>query len=143
MTIQVLKTVTKREIDNLVRLMTQLRRATEKQRSTLAEVRAILGSKNVKMLVIKEKGHIVGVGTLYIIQKVGRREAHVDDVVVDSAYRGRGLGTKLMRALIQEARRYKVRSVDLTSSPERKAANKLYLKIGFKLRKTNPYTLRL
>ncbi len=50
---------------------------------------------------------------------------HVDDVVVDEALRGGGVGRLLMEAVHAEARRLGLRHLDLTSRPAREAANAL------------------
>lgn len=48
---------------------------------------------------------------------------HVDDVVVDEALRGGGVGRLLMEAVHAEGRRLGLRHLDLTSRPAREAAN--------------------
>jgi ribosomal protein S18 acetylase RimI-like enzyme len=68
---------------------------------------------------------------------------HVDDVVVDEALRGGGIGRLLMEAVHVEARRLGLRHVDLTSRPSRTAANALYQSLGYERRDTNVYRLRL
>jgi len=67
----------------------------------------------------------------------------IEDVVVDEAYRGKGIGKDLMKTAIEYARSSGARSVDLTSRPDRVAANKLYRKLGFDLRETNVYRYSL
>ena len=54
-------------------------------------------------------------------------------------YRGRGIGEALTRAALERARQEGARTVDLTSRPTREAANRLYQRVGFKLRQTNLY----
>ena len=138
--------LTSRQVTNgtrvhLENLMYQLRE--EKSRTTLVELKRIVGNPTVTMAVAKDGSRIVGVATLYTIQKVGKHIAHIEDVVVDSAYRGRGLGKKLIRTLIAEARKRKIKTLNLTSRPARIVANKLYKKLGFKLKKTNVYQFKL
>lgn len=67
----------------------------------------------------------------------------IEDVVVDEAYRGKGIGKKLMAFAIDFARSSGAKSVDLTSRPWRIAANLLYQKMGFELRETNVYRYML
>ena len=143
MTIGPLKKVTPQGVKDLVGLMVQLRGDGKKPKTSAQEIRVIVNNKNATMIVVQDKGHIVGVGTLYVMQKVGKRQAHVEDVVVDETYRGQGLGKKVMYALIAAAKKQKVNSLNLTSRPERKAANALYQKLGFDLAKTNAYRMRL
>jgi len=63
----------------------------------------------------------------------------IEDVVVDEAYRGKGIGRDLMKRAIEYAGSSGARSVDLTSRPDRVEANKLYRELGFLLRETNVY----
>jgi len=63
----------------------------------------------------------------------------IEDVVVDESQRGKGIGRDMMLLVIDYAAAIGAKSVDLTSRPFRKAANKLYLDLGFELRETNAY----
>ena len=65
--------------------------------------------------------------------------AWVEDVVVDEAGRGKGVGEALSQYALQLARAEGARTVDLTSRPNREAANRLYKRIGFLPRETNVY----
>ena len=69
--------------------------------------------------------------------------AWIEDVVVDEAARGRGVGETLNRAAIEWARGAGATTVDLTSRPSREAANRLYRRLGFQERATNVYRLDL
>ena len=65
--------------------------------------------------------------------------AWIEDVVVDQAARGRGVGAELTNAAIRLANQHGARTVDLTSRPDREAANRLYQRLGFVRRETNVY----
>ena len=69
--------------------------------------------------------------------------AWIEDVVVDESARGRGIGAALNRRAIEIARQAGARTVDLTSRPDREAANRLYARLGFNQRNTNVYRLDL
>ena len=69
--------------------------------------------------------------------------AWIEDVVVDEAARGMGVGEALNRAALDRARRLGARTVDLTSRPSREAANRLYQRLGFIPRDTNVYRFSL
>src|SRR3989338_6026085 len=121
-----LRHATKEGLKDLHNLLPQLRPHREGQKGTIAELR-----------------NIVGFGSLYVIAKLSGKIGHIEDVVVDSAYRGQGLGEKVMRVLIKEARKQKIESLHLTSRSARVAANKLYQKLGFVRKETNVYRLKL
>jgi len=65
--------------------------------------------------------------------------AWVEDVVVDSSARGRGVAEMLCRDALNRACAAGARTVDLTSRPSREAANRLYERLGFVPRETNVY----
>jgi ribosomal protein S18 acetylase RimI-like enzyme len=67
----------------------------------------------------------------------------IEDVVVDEAARGHGVGELLNRAALDRARELGAKTVDLTSRPSREAANRLYQRIGFVARDTNVYRFTL
>jgi GNAT superfamily N-acetyltransferase len=76
----------------------------ERQRAGL---RALLRGKGRYAIVAEEDGTVVGMATLQIIVSTaeGGPVGLVEDVVVCSHYRGRGIGTKLLTALEAIARR--------------------------------------
>lgn len=61
--------------------------------------------------------------------------------MVDTAYRGRGLGRMLVERALAFARECAPVTVMLTSRPSREAANALYRAVGFSLKQTNLYKL--
>jgi ribosomal protein S18 acetylase RimI-like enzyme len=105
-------------------------------RDGLAE---IVGNVNCVLFVARVDGDIVGGLTLAMYPLPTGLKAWIDDVVVDSATRGRGVGEALSRAALDEARRRGAKEVDLTSRPKREAANRLYQRLGFVMRDTNVY----
>jgi ribosomal protein S18 acetylase RimI-like enzyme len=82
---------------------------------------------------------ILGTATLLCFRIPSGSRARIESLVVDRDARGRGVGRSLCEAALDEARRAGVDSIDLTSSHERKAANALYQRMGFRLRATNTY----
>jgi ribosomal protein S18 acetylase RimI-like enzyme len=65
--------------------------------------------------------------------------AWVEDVVVDRAARGRGIGEALMREALRRAATLGATKVDLTSRPMRESADRLYRRLGFAMRETRVY----
>lgn len=86
-----------------------------------------------------ERNRIVGSLTLVVFRIPTGMRAWIEDVVVDAAARGRGVGEALNRAALERAREAGARTVDLTSRPSREDANRLYRRIGFVERETNVY----
>lgn len=94
-------------------------------------------------LLVARDPEIVGVLTLTIYRTPTGKTARIDDVIVDTAARGRGVGEALMREAIERARESEVRAVHLTSHARREAANRLYQRVGFERRETNVYVYKL
>ena len=90
-----------------------------------------------------EGGNIIGSLTLVLFRIPTGLRARIEDVVVDESARGAGVGKALNLAAMERAASEGARSIDLTSSPAREAANELYLSLGFKQRDTNVYRLEL
>jgi ribosomal protein S18 acetylase RimI-like enzyme len=82
---------------------------------------------------------IIGLATLIIYQVPTGIRAYIEDMVVDERARGRRIGEALMRACLAQAEAGGASQVMLTSNPGRAAANRLYQRMGFNLRKTNVY----
>lgn len=110
-----------------------------------AELETMLASADDTLFVarLNEAGEIVGMLSFVTYRIPTGLHGVIEDVVVDDAARGSGVGTTLIEAALGEARRRGVRNVDLTSRPSREEANRLYVKLGFEQRQTNVYRYRL
>jgi ribosomal protein S18 acetylase RimI-like enzyme len=109
---------------------------------TREELTALLNTEGATLLIARypdEDGQIVGMLSLTIYRVPTGTRAIVEDIVVDQEARRKGIGEALVRLAIELAREAGASGVSLTSSPQREAANRLYLSLGFELRKTNPY----
>jgi ribosomal protein S18 acetylase RimI-like enzyme len=120
------------------RLIGQLSRsAPAPSRSELEEIAT---SPATRLLVARDDaGAIVGSLTLAIFRIPTGVRAWIEDVVVDEAARGQGIGAALTREAMRLATEAGARTVDLTSRPDREAANRLYQAVGFERRETNVY----
>lgn len=104
---------------------------TPAQSGAFAALRAL---PCAEVFVIEEAGRVVGTAQLVVVPSVaggGRPKAIVDDVVVDRAFRGRGLGERLVRHCIEAARARGVRKLQLASNQRRAAAHRFYERLGF------------
>ncbi|GAA4179735.1 GNAT family N-acetyltransferase [Gryllotalpicola koreensis] len=106
-------------------------------------VQAIVASDATHLYAARLDGRIVGTACLVVYPIPTGIRAHIDDVVVDESARGHGLSRLLLNHLIAEANeRFRARTIDLTSRPDREAANHLYRTSGFAERDTNVYRWR-
>ncbi len=86
-----------------------------------------------------KNGEVIGSATLAIATSPTGAHGWIEDVVVDQAARGQGVGRMLSQALLDKARALGLKQVYLTSRPGRMAANQLYQSMGFVRRETNVY----
>lgn len=128
-------TITDEIMSAFERLLPQLSRARLPSR---AELEDLVASPACSLLIVRDP-EIVGTLTLATFRTPTGYHAWIEDVVVDSAARGRGIGEALTRAALDRARELGAHEVNLTSRPTREAANRLYQRIGFQLRNTNVY----
>jgi ribosomal protein S18 acetylase RimI-like enzyme len=109
-----------------------------------AEVEALLAHPAITQFVARDDaGAIVGVSTLAVFPIPTAKRAWIEDVIVDEAVNGQGIGRRLTEAMLDLARELGCKTVDLTSRPSREAANALYKKVGFEQRETNVYRFDL
>lgn len=95
------------------------------------------------MVARDDSGQIVGALTLSVYRVPTGVRSIIEDVIVDNAARGQGIGEALMKRAIEVARQKGAKNISLTSNPMREAANRLYLRVGFKKRETNTYQMKL
>lgn len=107
---------------------------------TAAELAEIIAAPATQLLLaVDDDGTVLGALTLAVFRIPTGLRAWIEDVVVDDAARGRGVGEALNQEALDRARAAGATTVDLTSRPSREAANRLYQRIGFQQRTTNVY----
>jgi GNAT superfamily N-acetyltransferase len=103
----------------------------DKQRRALE---TILADERVgRVFVAREGERVVAMASLlYTVSTAeGGAAALFEDLVVLPEYRGRGIGTALLRHVIEAARRQGVKRVTLLTDRGNKRAQALYRKLGF------------
>jgi len=122
------------------RLMPQLSRSAAVPTPDL--IREIVGAQASTVLIARDcrdNGRIVGMLTLVVFRIPTGVRAWIEDVVVDEAMRGRGVGEALSQEAVRRAVGLGARTVELTSRPSRETANRLYQRLGFVRRDSNVY----
>lgn len=132
--------VTPELVESISRLIPQL--STSAPIPTVRHLENLVASSTAQLLIARDPNQndrIVATLTLVLFRIPTGVRAWIEDVVVDESARRRGVGELLCRAAIDRARSAGARNVDLTSRSARKAANRLYQRLGFSLRHTNLY----
>lgn len=96
-------------------------------------------NSNSTIVFLAEKGSIIGTLTLVFNKIPTGNKVWIEDVVVDNAAKGKGVGEELIKFAIDYVSSKGINQINLTSSTERIAANKLYQRLGFEKRETNVY----
>jgi ribosomal protein S18 acetylase RimI-like enzyme len=136
--VEIATTLTPAIVDAVTRLVPQL--SSSSPPPSTAELGDIVASPATDLFIaLVDDGGVVGMATLATFRTPTGLRAWIEDVVVDDAGRGRGVGTALTEAMLDRARELGCRTVDLTSRPSREAANRLYQRAGFVARETNVY----
>lgn len=102
-------------------------------------LRQIVDSDASVLFLARDGDEVVGTLTLVLFRIPTGIRAWIEDVIVDEAGRGKGVGRLLNEAAIAHAFASGAITVDLTSRPTREAANRLYRRLGFVVRDTNVY----
>lgn len=132
--------VTPELVESIARLIPQL--SASASIPTANHLECLVASSAAQLLIARDPNQsdrIVGTLTLVLFRIPTGVRAWIEDVVVDQPARRRGVGELLCRAAIERARTAGARNVDLTSRSARKAANRLYQRLGFSPRVTNLY----
>ena len=136
--IEIVHEVTADLVKAMTTLIPQLSQSAPQQ--SLESLAAIVHSPATTLFIARDNhGQIVGSLTLAVFSIPTGVRAWVEDVVVDSAARGLGVGSVLCNAAIKRSAELGAVSIDLTSRPSRESANRLYVKLGFERRETNMY----
>jgi ribosomal protein S18 acetylase RimI-like enzyme len=135
--VEVLREVTDEVIEAFKRLTPQLSASADPpDREAL---RRIVDSTSSTLLIARSGDTITGSLTLVMFPIPTGFRAWIEDVIVDQAARGQGIGENLTIEALNLARAAGARTVDLTSRPSREAAGRLYERVGFQSRSTRLY----
>jgi ribosomal protein S18 acetylase RimI-like enzyme len=141
--IEILRQVTPQVVASFARLIPQL--SSSSPPPTAADIEAMVEADASDVLVAFDTGtgEVLGSLTLVTFRIPTGIRSWIEDVVVDDAARGRGVGEALNRFALDLARSKGAKTVDLTSRPSREAANRLYQRMGFQARNSNVYRYEL
>jgi ribosomal protein S18 acetylase RimI-like enzyme len=98
-----------------------------------------------RILVAVEGGRVVGVAALSFVWPIehGGRSAWLEELYVEPAARGRGIGTQLLRATLRAAADAGAVAIDLEVDVDHQRAARLYEREGFTAVPRARFVLRL
>jgi len=136
-TIEIAVAVDDELVDAFERLIPQL--SSSSPPPSASALVALVEAPESVLFIARVDGVIVGSLTVAFYRIPTGLKAWIEDVVVDGAARGHGIGRLLNEAALDHARERGAKNVALTSRPSRESANQLYRSIGFVVRETNVY----
>src|SRR3989344_3560329 len=140
-TIEELTQVTTEDLDGINNLLPQL--SDSAKPLSYQGLLNIVKNNSATTLVIRDGQKLIGFGMLVMFHDLSGTRGMIEDIIVDESYRGKGFGKELMEKLIDLAKKQRVHSIELSSRPDRAAANALYKKLGFEPYETNVYKMKL
>ena len=123
-------------VETIERLLPQLTEA--RTPPTLAQLQDVVSNQTL-LVARDDDGRIMGTLTFVLYRVASGVKGRIEDVIVDEAARGQGVGETLVREGMRLANEAGVLMLELTSMPYRSSANRLYKRLGFIRKPTNVY----
>lgn len=139
-----IKLLDKSEVtDELQSQLTELYKELNAELKQL-ELASILKNKDsIHVSVCMDEERLVGIAMMATYKVISGFKGMIEDVIVSSHYRGKGIGRKLMEKLLEQAEHQKLDAILLFSGHHRKAAISLYKSLGFNLKDSGLYVKNL
>jgi len=136
----IIELITEKELT--IHLQTQLTELYKQLNADLTQLNltTILSNHNKTDVVIcMDGGVLAGIAMMAKYKVISGHKGMIEDVVVSTDYRGKGIGRKLMEKLLEQAEKEKLNDVLLFSAHHRTVAITLYKSLGFKLKNSGLY----
>ena len=141
MEISELKAFSAQDVQDLDILMQEL---SSRLGMTEERLQCVVSAPDSHLFIAREEdGHIIGCATLVLYEAPSARKGFIEDVVVSSKHRRKHIAKDILMAILEYAADYKPIELQLTSKPERIAANLLYQTLWFERVNTNCYRIKL
>jgi len=126
---EILKLTLSENLNDYLTLINQL----SSTQITLTQVKEIIKNlpENHVIFIMKIENNIIGSGTVLLEQKIihsGKKVGHLEDIIIDNTYQGKGYGKKLIDFLIKYCQENDCYKVILNCQENKKL---FYQKCGF------------
>jgi N-acetylglutamate synthase-like GNAT family acetyltransferase len=105
--------------------------------------RDLLNNNLLDIYLLETDGKIVGMGSLHYFDTLVKKSVWIEDVVVHPDHRRNGYGKKIIKHIINQAKKKGAKHVDLSSRNDRAESHKFYQKLKFEKRDTSVYRRKL
>jgi GNAT superfamily N-acetyltransferase len=139
--ISILECKTQEEIESTYLIMQQLR-PNVAAKDYFSRVNALMKEEKFRLFgAFDEKNQCVGVLGFQVQKRLSLGDIiYLADLVTDEAYRSRGIGSRLLNVVKQEAASQNIDAIVLDSGLQRKKAHEFYQRHGYK---AESYSFRL
>lgn len=121
------------QIRSCFKVMQQLRPHLASEEAFIEQVQRQI-EDGYHLVYIQEKDSVKALAGFRFLEFLAwGKVIYIDDLVSDAATRKNGYGTKILKWVINEAKKAKCVQVHLDSGPQRHDAHRLYLNHGFKI----------
>lgn len=114
---------------------------SDKQIFTESDLYRIITSESSMLFLMYLNDNVIGMFTIGNYYSPTGRKFWLEDVVIDSKYRGKFLGKRMLKKALEIVSTFGTSTLMLTSKPVRIAANNLYISLGFSKKETNVYRM--
>lgn len=111
----------------------------------IIRLREILVNDSFNLFIVEDENSLItGMLTLTICHTLAGSKYWIEDVVVDPAHRGKGIGRALVRAAVNYVKENEpFPTIYLTSNPSRVTARSLYMSEGFEEYDTGVFRIKI
>jgi ribosomal protein S18 acetylase RimI-like enzyme len=113
----------------------------EKEQTNLKEV--LEEENRITLAFCEDNNEVIGIASMCTYKVISGKKGWIEDVVVDKKFRGQGIGRKLMEKLLEEGKKKGLTEILLFTEDHRIPAIKLYSDLGFQLKESRIYTLKM
>ena len=122
--------VLKQDLNKVFVLLQQLTKIDYSKRNIEDCWQSFISNQSSNSMVSIYKDEIIAYGSIVIENKIrGEKAGHIEDIVVNEVYRGKGVGEKLIKELIKIGKDKGCYRITLLCN---KSLEKFYMKNGFK-----------
>ena len=136
MNVERITTADEELVETIRRLLPQLTEA--RTPPSLEQLQDVVSNQTL-LVARDDEGGVLGTLTFVLYRVSSGVKGRIEDVIVDEAARGQGVGEALVREGMRLANEAGVLRLELSSMPYRQAANRLYRRLGFVRKPTNVY----
>ncbi|SDL22747.1 GNAT family N-acetyltransferase [Kriegella aquimaris] len=105
--------------------------------------KVLVPDNTIVFAICKEDDIIIGMAAMATYKVISGHKGMIEDVVVSTDHRGKGIGKKLMQKLLKEGKKQQLNEILLFSGHHRLPAIALYKSLGFQLKNSGLYTLKV